>query len=356
MGIYFNNAATSYPKPDVVCGEMIKFMKNAATPGRGSAGEKEISAMRLVFECRENIAGFFSGKNAKKMTDPRFVTFTSNATESLNIVLKGFFSNYLKSKKTGMRILTSGMEHNAVIRPLRRLEALGAEIGVAECSEGGELYPETVEKMMKARKYDLMVMSHASNVCGTVQDIAAISSICASAGVPLVIDAAQTAGVIPIDVNSLGLAALCFTGHKGLMGPQGTGGIIWGTVPGEGEKEKFSSKVDPLIEGGTGSFSHMETQSGEMPDKFEAGTPNLPGIAGLDAAIKWINETGMGKIAAHENELSALLLSELASMSKKTPLRIYGKRDMIGRLPVFSFNAVKRGGFYDNGMLAGKLS
>ena len=353
LEVYLNNAATSYPKPDIIGEEMIKFVKNFGTNlGRGSSGERDISTMQLVFECRENIAGFFSAvkekakdTSRKERIEPRFVTFTSNATESLNIVLKGYLL-----KKSGMRVLTSGIEHNAVIRPLRRLEALKMiKVDVAECSGYGELYPETVAKMLKKSKYNLVVISHASNVCGTIQDIAEISSICNEAGVPIIIDAAQTAGIIPIDVNYLGLAALCFTGHKGMMGPQGTGGIVWGNAP---DGMNFSSKVMPLIEGGTGSFSHMETQPDEMPDKFESGTLNLPGIAGLNAAINWINEKGMEKISAYENELGELLLREL----QEIPLHVYGKQEMGGRLPVFSFNLIDGDKLYDNGILAAKLS
>ena len=353
MEVYLNNAATSYPKPDVIGEEMVKFIKCFGTNfGRGSSGKKDISTMQLVFECRENIAEFFSAAAGKIMDlpckekiDPRFVTFTSNATESLNIVLKGYLS-----KRPGMRVLTSGMEHNAVVRPLRRLEAIGGvKVVVAECSEQGELYPETVAEMLSESNYDLVVVSHASNVCGTIQNIADISSICNKAGVPIVIDAAQTAGIIPINVNSLGLSALCFTGHKGMMGPQGIGGIVWGNAP---DGVNFSSKVSPLVEGGTGSFSYMETQPNEMPDKFESGTLNLPGIAGLNAAINWINEKGIGKIAAHENELGALLLKELKAM----PLRVFGKQDMDSRLPLFSFNLMNGDSFYDNGILAGRLS
>jgi cysteine desulfurase family protein len=359
LGVYLNNAATSYPKPDVVYEATVKFLKYyGMNLGRGSTSEKEVSTIRLVFACRENIIEFFSTPSSKKIYDerlePHYVTFTSNVTEALNTILKG----YLKS---GMRVLTSGIEHNAVVRPLRRLETIGVKVDIASCSESGELYPETVANMIKRSNYDLMVMSHASNVCGTIQNIADISSICYEAGVPFVLDAAQTAGVIPIDVNSLRLSALCFTGHKGLMGPQGIGGIVWGRTP---DGVNFSSKVDPLIDGGTGSYSHVEIQPDEMPDKFESGTLNLPGIVGLNTAINWINKTGIEKIAAHERELCALLLSNLGEIPG---LCIYGKQDTNGRMPVVSFNIMTsrrcegthvtlQNGFYDNGILAGKLS
>lgn len=326
MGIYLNNAATSYPKPRCVAEAVQNFILSGVNLGRGSGNEKEISTMQLVFDCREKISKFFCSNN------PRFVTFTSNVTESLNIVLKGYL-------KPGMRVLTSGMEHNAVIRPLRRLESLGVSVDFAKCSADGEI--EQFFYISDIKKYDLAVISHASNVCGTVQNIEKIADMCKKSKIPLVIDAAQTAGVMPIDFSALGLAALCFTGHKGLLGPQGIGGIVW--------KEEFAQKVVPLIEGGTGSFSHIEVQPEELPDKFESGTPNLPGIAGLAAALDWIEETGIENIARKEHQLGEILLEGL----KKIPnIKLYGKQDMTGRLAVFAFNIEA----HDNAVLAARLS
>ena len=240
-----------------------------------------------------------------------------------------------------MSVLTSSMEHNAVVRPLRALERSGVAVTFLPCGSDGALDPKTLADALAARRYDLMVLAHASNVCGTVQPLDTVAELCAGAGGPLVLDSAQTAGVLPIDAAALGLAALCFTGHKGLMGPQGIGGILW--------RPDFAARVEPLVAGGTGSYSHVETQPEELPDKFESGTPNLPGIVGLHAALGWIEETGIERIAGHERELGGKLLEGL---SRVEGIQLTGKRGMEGRLPVFSFNIEG----LDNGMLADALS
>lgn len=319
MPIYLNNAATTWPKPQVVPEAMYDFLVNSgANLARGTTAKRDLGTMDLVLNCRELLAEFFHGYED---ADPRYVTFTSNITESLNVVLKGFL-------KPGMRVLTSSMEHNASMRPLRRLEQqLGVEIRVLQCDSEGVLPLDVLGEALTEKKYDLMVMTHASNVCGTIQDIEGIACLCRSAGVPLVIDSAQTAGVLPIHVTDLGLAALCFTGHKGLMGPQGTGGIVW--------NPDFAEKVDWFIEGGTGSFSHLEYQPDCMPDKFEAGTPNLPGIAGLRAALQWLIKEGPAKIHAREIELGARFLE---GINKNPSILLAGKKTMEGRLPVFPLN------------------
>ena len=332
MGIYLNNAATTWPKPAEVAEAMSKFLlRGGANLARGANSERDLNTLNFVLDCRIKLAEFFNGYED---CDPRYVTFTGNITESLNIVLRGYL-------KPGMKVLTSSMEHNAVMRPLRFLEQQGVELKVLQCEPDGFLQPERLREALSNGKYDLMVMSHASNVCGTVQDINNIAEICAEHNLNLVLDTAQTAGVIKLDAVKLNLAALCFTGHKGLMGPQGTGGIIW--------RPDFASKVTPIISGGTGSFSHLEYQPEDLPDKFESGTPNLPGIAGLNAAIDWLNATGIEKIAAREHELGEYFLSRIKKFDK---LILSGKQDMNGRLAVFSINF---DGF-DNGILADELS
>jgi len=319
LAIYLNNAATTWPKPEVVPKAMYDFLMNkGANLARGTAAKRDLGTMDMVMCCRENLTRIFGGfQNA----DPRFVTFTSNITESLNLVLKG----YLKS---GMKVLTSSMEHNASMRPLRRLEKNGIiDITVVQCDKEGVLHPEDVKSAMKADRFDLMVFTHASNVCGTIQDLKSVASLCDRFGIPLVLDSAQTAGVIPISASGLNLAALCFTGHKGLMGPQGTGGVVW--------RPDFAEKVDWFIEGGTGSFSHLEFQPDMMPDKFEAGTPNLPGIAGLLAATEWLAKEGMDRIHSREEKLGKMVLEGLA---KIPGVLLAGKKTMEGRLPVFPVN------------------
>jgi cysteine desulfurase family protein len=314
--IYLNNAATTWPKPECVAKAMAAFLEGrGANLARGSASQRDLGTLDMVTTCRMEIASLLGGPDA----DPRNATFTANVTESLNIVLKGFL-------EPGMRVSTSSMEHNAVMRPLRRLESEGVQLSVMPCTAEGFLEPETLARELE-RGLDLVVFSHASNVCGTVQDMENLAPLCESAGVPLVLDTAQTAGVLPIDATRWNLAACCFTGHKGLLGPQGTGGILW--------RDDFAAECRPLIEGGTGSFSHEEVQPSVLPDRFEAGTPNLPGLAGLLASLGWLEETGIGTIRRREDELGQRLLAGLLEIPGIT---IYGKRTMEGRLPVFALN------------------
>lgn len=334
MSIYFNNAATTWPKPNCVIRAMSNFLNSiGANLGRGSSSAHDLATMGLVLECRERLARFLGGyENAS----PIYVTFTANITESLNIVLKGFL-------KPGMRVITTSMEHNAVIRPLRHLEKDGVELEILPCDWHGYLEPGKLAAALDAKKADLAVVSHCSNVCGSVQDLESLAAICRKRGVYLVVDTAQTAGLLSLNAAALGLAALCFTGHKGLMGPQGIGGIIW--------RPEFARLCEPLIEGGTGSLSHVETQPEVMPDRFESGTGNLPGVAGLNAALKWIEERGVNAIRTHENELGSRFLTGL---KKLDGLILYGLPEMVDkrRLSVFAVNFEG----IDNGILAAELS
>ena len=330
--VYLNNAATTWPKPPCVGEAIAKFLSHGgANLGRGTSSSRDMETLNAVLDCRFRLANLLGGYEGG---DPRYVTLCSNITEALNVVLRGFL-------RPGMRVLTSSMEHNAVIRPLRRLEQSGVEATVLPCSSDGSLDPRTLADALASRRYDLMVLAHASNVCGTVQPLDSIAELCRNAGVPLVLDSAQTAGILPIDATALGLSALCFTGHKGLMGPQGIGGILW--------NPDFAAQVEPLVTGGTGSYSHIETQPEELPDKFESGTPNLPGIVGLHAALGWIEETGIQRIAEHERKLGGAFLEGL---SRIEGILLPGKQGMEGRLPVFSFNIEG----LDNGLLGDALS
>lgn len=315
MPVYLNNAATTYPKPAPVAEAVSDFIVHSgANFSRGSASDRDLSTMDIVLTCRDQLSDLFHAE------DSRFVTFTSNVTEALNVVLKGFL-------QTGMSVMTTSMEHNAVIRPLRGLEKKGVALEILPCDSRGTLSFEIFLDRLKSRP-DLAVVSHASNVCGTVQDLCAIAAACREFSVPLVVDAAQTAGLVDIDVSGLGLAALCFTGHKGLMGPQGTGGIVW--------SPNFADRCEPFIEGGTGSFSHDEHQPSAMPDKYESGTLNLPGIAGLSAAIDFLNAEGLDVVAAHEEKLGTMLLDGLKKMDGVV---LYGKEDFSeARMPVFALN------------------
>lgn len=330
MAIYLNNAATTWPKPLYVAKSMYDFTTNrGANLARGSASARDIESLDFALSCRVKLAQMFGAYGG----NPSCVTFTTNVTHSLNTVIKGFL-------KGGMRVVTSSMEHNAVIRPLRTAEAVGVIVDIVQCSLCGYLDPMALRRRLE-ESADLVIISHCSNVCGSLQDLRAIAEICAEKKVPLVVDAAQTAGVVPIDVEDLGLAALCFTGHKALFGPQGTGGIIW--------KPEFAEICAPFIEGGTGSLSHSERQPSQMPDKYESGTPNLPGIVGLLASLEWIEKEEMRIIRAREEFLGWKLEN---GMRKIKGLRILGPDSDDTKLPVFSVNISGR----DNGRLARDLS
>ena len=329
---YLNNAATTWPKPECVVNAVRDFMLNGgANSSRGSNSQRDMKTMNIMLDCRIKAAEFFGGYDD---ADPMLVTFTANITESLNVVLRGYL-------RKGMSVLTTSMEHNAVMRPLRALESEGVNIGIVSADSNGLIHAEDVKRKLASAKYDLVVMSHASNVCGTVQPVEEVAEICRERSVPLVLDTAQTAGVLQLNASELGLSALCFTGHKSLMGPQGTGGIIW--------KREFAERVEPLITGGTGSYSHLETQPEEMPDKFESGTPNLPGIAGLNSAFDWLNDKGLEVIGERENKTGQYFLEAL---KKIDGVILSGLPEMSGRLPVFAFNVEGK----DNGILADGLS
>ncbi len=332
MSIYLNNGATTWPKPPEVARAMSDFLlSGGANLARGAAAGRDLVTLDLVMDTRERLANFFGGYQDG---DPRYVTFTSNVTESLNVVLKGLLHS-------GGRVVTTSMEHNAIIRPLRSLEARGVDVDILACGEEGMLDPDVLRRDLACRAADLVVLSHASNVCGSIQPLEEIAGICRQSGVPLVVDAAQTAGLLPLRVRELGLSALCFTGHKGLMGPQGIGGIVW--------EPATADRCAPFVEGGTGSFSHLETQPEVLPDKFESGTPNLPGVAGLRAAVMWLQEVGMEVILEREESLGALFLEGIRQISG---WKLYGRKTMSGRLPVFAMN-LQDG---DNGLLAQELS
>ncbi len=313
MEIYLNNAATSYPKPLAVARAVSDFMTGGgANFSRGSASDRDLKTMDIVLSCREKIASFFG------VRDSSCVTFTANVTEALNVALKGYV-------KPGMRVLTSSMEHNSVMRPLRSLEKMGATVEILPCDSRGYLAPDILKEAL-GRKADLCVLNHASNVCGSLQGLGALADLCARASLPLVVDAAQTAGLVEIDARALRIAALCFTGHKSLLGPQGTGGIVW--------DEAFADRCEPFIEGGTGSFSHEETQPDAMPDKFESGTLNLPGIAGLLAGIEYIEKKGTREILEVERKLDRLLWEGLAEIDD---IALYGDVSK-PRVPVLALN------------------
>jgi len=294
--IYLDNAATSFPKPPQVMKSVLHFMeKVGANPGR--AGHKlSIEASGIVQHTRESLATLFN------ITDPKRIVFTMNATESLNTILYGFLNH-------GDNVIISSMEHNSVVRPLKYLEENSViTLTIVPCDNKGFLDIDALKRLINKNTV-LMVLNHASNVCGTIQDVSAVKN--AIGDIPLLLDTAQTAGCYPIDVKADGIDFLAFTGHKGLLGPQGTGGLYI--------REGLS--VRPLKRGGTGSVSEKTQQPDFLPDSLESGTQNNPGIAGLGAGVDFILKEGVNKIKDHEASLISTLLSELYGLPGLT---IYG--------------------------------
>jgi cysteine desulfurase family protein len=310
--IYLDYAATSWPKPKEVMRAMSDFMEfSGGNPGR-SGHRLSISAARIVFNAREAVANLFH------VDDPLRVIFTANVTHALNLALFGLL-------KPGDHVVTSSIEHNSVMRPLRALEKEGVKLTVVQCKTDGcldlDLWRAAVTPGTR-----LVVVTHASNVMGTIVPIKEIAAIAHQAGALILVDSAQTAGVIPIDQPDMGIDLLAFTGHKGLYGPTGTGGLVIG----EGVD---TSQLQPLVRGGTGSRSEFEEQPEMLPDKYESGTANSVGIAGLGAGVRWIQSIGVESIRAREAELNEQFLSGLRNIKGIT---VYGPRDPQERTAVVS--------------------
>lgn len=309
--IYMNNAATSHPKPDSVCDEVYRVMRElGGNPGRGS-NQPSMNAGRILLEAREALASLFS------ISDSSRIAFTLNVTQALNIGLKGLL-------KSGDHVVTSSMEHNAVARPLSALTKRGVEWTTVPCAPDGSLDPHEVRKAVRINTRLICVL-HASNVTGTIMPIEEIGKIAREYGLVFMVDSAQTAGVLPINVKAQNIDILAFTGHKGLLGPQGTGGIYI----------RLGLDIEPLIEGGTGSLSETLKQPDFMPDRFESGTPNVPGVAGLLAGLKFITEKGLEQICQHERKLTDMLIGGLKEIPK---VRLYGPGDSGQQTAVVSFN------------------
>jgi len=306
--IYLDNAATSFPKPPEVLKAMSYFMEEVgANPGR-SGHPLAREADRIVLTARRNLARLFN------ITDPLRIVFTLNVTEALNMVFYGYLNK-------GDHVVTTGMEHNSVMRPLVYLKEIGyITLDIAPCDRKGFLDIDILKKLLK-KNTRLVVVNHASNVCGTLQDIKAIKDVIND--IPLLLDAAQTAGVYPIDVNELGIDFLAFTGHKGLLGPQGTGGLY----------VRDGLCVRPLKRGGTGSRSEDLHQPDFMPDSLESGTQNNVGIAGLSAAVEFILSKGVENIRKHEQMLTKAFLDGIFDLQNVT---IYGPLDIFRQVATVS--------------------
>ncbi|OGW01913.1 MAG: hypothetical protein A3D20_07130 [Nitrospinae bacterium RIFCSPHIGHO2_02_FULL_39_82] len=311
MNIYLDNAATSFPKPETVYRAVNDTLqKYGSSPGRG--GHKmSMQTERIIFEARERITSFFNIPFSSN------VIFTFNVTMGINLALKGIL-------KAGDHVITSSMEHNAVMRPLKRLENEGVSKTVVKCSKEGFLNPKDIEKEIKPNT-KMIVITHASNVTGTILPIREVGEIARKNGIIFFVDAAQSAGLLPIDVQKDNIDILGCTGHKSLFGPQGTGFLYI----------KDGLDVKPLIEGGTGSNSESDEMPDFLPDKFQAGTLNTPGIAGLGAGIEFIQNEGLEKIRDKELHLATEILNGLKKIKGVT---LYGPSNSMDRVSVISFN------------------
>ena len=311
--IYLDHAATSWPKPPAVLQAMTSFLERAGgNPGR-SGHRLSIDAGRIVYETRELLAELLGAP------DPLRVVLTPNVTYALNIALLGLLNPATD------RVVTTGIEHNSVMRPLRALEAQGLELVVTPCGPDGQLDLEALAVALRPGAR-LVVASHASNVMGTLLPVGELAALAHEAGALLLVDAAQTAGVIPIDATALGIDLLAFTGHKGLLGPPGTGGLVI-------SPELDPAHIRPVLCGGTGSRSEVERQPEMLPDRLEFGTGNGPGIAGLGAGVRYILERGIDAVRAHEMALTRQLLEGLGEIPGVT---LYGPIDVEQRTATVS--------------------
>jgi len=312
--IYLDNAATSHPKPEAVLQAMTAFMREVGgNPGR-SGHRLSIEAGRIVFEARERIAALFG------VGDSSRVIFGQNATEAINLGLKGLL-------RKGDHVITSSMEHNSVMRPLRALEREGVALTVVRCSREGFLDPGEIGRAIR-KNSRMVVLTHASNVVGTLLPLEPIGEMCRRQGILFMVDAAQTAGVMSIDVEREKIDLLAFTGHKALFGPQGTGGLVIG-------RRVDEKTLQPLKRGGTGSRSEFEEQPDFLPDLCESGTPNTVGLAGLRAGLDFILEVGIEKIRDHERKLTSRLIQGLLRISGAI---VYGSGEAEKQCATLSFN------------------
>ena len=311
MTVYLDNAATSFPKPEQVYQAVIHAMRDVgASPGRGGH-RRSLEAGRIMFMAREAVARLFS------IPDSSRIIFTQSATGALNLALHG-------TLVSGDHVITTSMEHNSLLRPLHALQREGVEVTVVSAGFDGIVDPDHIRSAVRPNTR-MIAVGHVSNVCGSIQPIKQIAMHCKDVGALFLVDAAQSAGYIDINVISTGIDLLAAPGHKGLLGPSGTGLLY--VAP--------HVALKPIIEGGTGTSSTSEEQPRTMPDGFEAGTHNLPGIAGLKAGIDFILERGIDSIFRHEQGL----ISDAERLLSRIPdLTVYGPKDPAYRGSVLSFN------------------
>ena len=324
--VYLDNGATSFPKAPGVARSISDYILNVGTNVNRGAYSASYKAENTLYETRELICQLF---NFEK---PENVIFTKNITESLNVLIKSLL-------KGGDHVVVSSMEHNAVMRPLN---ALGNKIKYtkAKCNKLGELDIEDFKNSLKPNT-KAVVMTQASNVCGTILDLEKVGKICKENGIYFIIDSAQTAGFLDIDFNKLSADALGFTGHKSLLGPQGIGGFVL--------NDNLAGEMSTFIEGGTGSLSDTEIQPDYMPDKFESGTLNIPGIYGLNASLKYLLKESLNNVRKKELQLLDKFLQGIYNIEN---INIVGKKTLDERTGILSLDFTNK----DNGIISHKLS
>ena len=305
--VYLDNAATTYPKPERVYREMDRFIREVGGSAGRSAHSRALETGRMVYAAREALAELFG------IPDPLRIALTKNATEALNIAIWGLL-------EPGDHVVTSSMEHNSIMRPLEASRVAGISYSSVQCESDGRLDPAALEKEIRPETA-LVVLTHASNVTGTIMPVAEVSAIAHKRGIPILVDAAQTAGRLEIDVEAQGIDILAFTGHKELFGPQGTGGLFL----------RKGVTLRPLMYGGTGSHSTSLEQPREMPDALESGTLNAFGIAGLAEGVGFVSAEGTEAIREHEVELLERVLEGLERIQGLT---VYGPRDARDRVGI----------------------
>ncbi len=321
--IYFDNAATSFPKAPGVADAMCHYINHVGVNvNRGVYAPAQEAGLR-VLTLREQLCRVFHHPSVNH------VLLTSGATAALNFAIKGYV-------RPGDHVLVSAMEHNAVMRPLVQM---GANFDRIPCDKEGRLCLSELPSLFRENTR-LLILNHASNVCGTVQDVAAVSELCKLHNVPILLDAAQSAGHLPIDFTALGLDAMAVPAHKGLLGPQGMGALL--------VSESFAQELQPLIAGGTGSMSDSEELPPYLPDRFESGTPNLPGIYGWSAALDYVNQIGIDTIRSRQRSLSRRFLDGL---KKIDAVRLIGTQELSDRVGVIAVDYVSQ----DNALAADRL-
>lgn len=308
--IYFDNAATTLQKPESVARAVLEAMTSFGNPGRG-VHEPALAASRAIYDARCALARLFHGEN------PARIAFTANATQALNIAIKGILS-------PGDHVITTAMEHNSVLRPLYELEERGVELTILPADKQGRVAYEAFEAAIRSNTRAI-VCTHGSNLTGNLVDMGKIGAIAKAHGLLLVVDASQTAGVVPIDVGKMNIDILCFTGHKGLLGPQGTGGLY----------VREGVEVRPLLTGGSGVQSHSKTHPIQMPTALEAGTLNAHGLAGLNAGVGYLLETGVDRIRQIELDLMWAFYEGVKTIPGIT---VYGDFSHRERCPIVSLN------------------